>query len=150
MSIPNLNLGTSEGKRICTGLKRQYTQVHYPTPLQNKTFQAELIPSAKGRIYSAQSGKNGRPAPLTLNHWTILSQLGLNPRTASNGKPSLKGRACGLYLAVLPSDQPMPSGGQSWEQDSKGRVNRLRYGKQSLPNPPDIDWENESQAFPPN
>ncbi|WP_181391936.1 permease prefix domain 1-containing protein [Deinococcus irradiatisoli] len=94
---------TAEGKELCSGLKRRYRQEAFLVPVPGKkTFQVELLPPAQGIM------TKGRTA-LALNHWTILRQLGLNPRKALNGDASLKGKASGLYIAVLPSDQPASS-----------------------------------------
>ena len=85
---------------------------------------------------------------LALNHWTVLHQLDLNPRTAANGTPSLKGKASGLYIAVLASDRAAPpdTAGAHWARDAQDRVHSLRYGSQPLPDPPAPDWEHAPQT----
>jgi len=145
MTGPGVGTSTMNGKEVCTGLKRQFIQRHFAAPLQNIAHEIELFPQTYRSITNTQI-----PFPLALNHWTILHLLGLNPRTAGNGTPSLKGKAHGVYLAVLPSDQATPEGaaGPSYGQDSQGHVHFLRYGKQVLPDPPAPDWEHEFQAVP--
>jgi len=151
MTGPSVDTGTINGKAVCTDLKRHYISKSYSSSLNSKqTYQAELLPVMKGSIYNDLRVPGKSPDSLTLNHWTIVRQLGLNPRTASNGTPLLKGKAQGVYLAVLPSDQAAPeeAAGPSYGQDSQGHVHSLRYGKQVLPDPPAPDWEHEFQAVP--
>ena len=79
--------------------------------------------------------------PLKFNHWAILRQLVLNPRTAANGLPTLKGTAAGMYIAVMPSSQAIVENeySESGKSDAHGNVTLLGYGRTPLPPAPQLN-----------
>jgi len=144
---PGVGTSTLSGKEICTGLKRQYIQRPLSAPGQGRqTYPVELLPAMAGIITGNASSQSLQA--LALNHWTVLHQLDLNPRTAANGTPSLKRKASGLYIAVLASDRAAPpdTAGAHWARDAQSRVHSLSYGSQPLPDPPAPDWEHAPQT----
>ncbi|WP_407538332.1 permease prefix domain 1-containing protein [Deinococcus radiomollis] len=132
----------------CTGVKRQYrtltTLVLKPgsyaegatVPRVPFSYDVELFPASMGGVATSAV-----PTGLPLDHWTVLRQLVLNPRTALNGLPALRGTAAGMYIAVLPSSQPGVAGayGANGTVDAHGNVSLLGVGRTPLPPAPQLD-----------
>ena len=130
----------------CTGVKRQYRTVTNliskpgsyaegePIPRVPFKHDVELLPTSVGGISTTAV-----PIKLPLNHWTILRQLVLNPRTAANGLPTLKGTAAGMYIAVLPSSRPSTADGVTGTINVKGNVSLLAAGSTPLPPAPQLN-----------
>ena len=141
-----LNLSTSASVNlynpdICSGVAQKYITKSLPplNPAVSKkpyTYEAELIPWTLGSVYTDITA---RKDTLRLNHWTILRDLILNPRTAGNGSADMKGKTMGMFIAVMPTDQPAQVGGRSYLADPHGNIFKLQYGDKLLPELPRLD-----------
>ncbi len=133
---------------VYTGVLRQFhkSTTEYPNPRKDSqgknlpnskfTHRYELFPPTPGSTAILDS-----PMPLKFNHWAILRQLVLNPRTAANGLPTLKGTAAGMYIAVMPSSQAIVENeySESGKSDAHGNVTLLGYGRTPLPPAPQLN-----------
>ena len=133
----------------CSGVQRRFTTFpltylkpgSYDStekpPTETVQKKIELLPQTPGSIWTDD---RTRPHSLRLNHWTVLRDLVLDPRTAANGSPTLKGKVAGMYLAVLPGSSVQDSrntGSYSW--DGQENASRVKYGDRELPRLPRLD-----------
>ncbi len=142
-TLPGLN-----NFQQCTGVQRRYTDMTVfqvkpgryidATNLPRETVhrKVEVVPQTPG---STSADDRAHPLSLRLNHWTVLRDLVLDPHTAENRLPALKGKAAGMYLAVLPSDSGVKDGNMVYGWDQHGNIDRLKYGGKVLPDMPKLD-----------
>lgn len=145
--LTDLPWSESTKSSSCTGVLRQFRSEtrNFPapgiytegatSPVTKIKSRYELFPQTLNSVYSS-----GTPEPLQLRRWRVLRQVVLNPRTASNGLPTLKGKTTGMYVAVLPSSEKAAANAY-WDgqHDQHGRITFLENGLKSLPFPPQLD-----------
>lgn len=138
-TLPGLNT------QDCSGVQRRFTELKIIQIKPGRYASAEQLPTetAKQRVEllpqvfrSLYTDDRTPPGSLRLNPWTVLRDLVLDPRTAS---PPLKGKAAGMYLAVLPSDSSGQGDTLISGRDDQGNVDTLKYGGTILPGLPRLD-----------
>ena len=144
----NTSLPVLSDLQQCTGVQRRFTTFpltyirpgSYDStqkpPTETVQKKIELLPQTPG---SVMTDDRTRPHSLRLNHWTVLRDLILDPRTAANGSPTLKGKVAGMYLAVLPSDSGVQGESMSYGWDRQDNIDGLKYGGKELPQLPKLD-----------
>jgi hypothetical protein len=132
----------------CTGVKQQFTTITLSMLKPGSYAEGVTIPHVPFKqeveLFPANGGgisNSAVPSKFALDHWTILRQLVLNPRTAGNGLPTLKGMTTGMYIAVLPSSRPRiaDSYGANGMVDAQGNVSLLGVRATPLPPAPQLN-----------
>jgi hypothetical protein len=124
---------------LCSGLARQYTPATSSlTSSASAKHPVELYPNR----YTI--GGYSKPLPISLNHWTIVSQLVLNPRTSTDGRADLPGKVAGMYIAIMPTDQAgRKEENWGYDRNKDGSVSNLRFGGLPLPTLPRLDLKHD-------
>ncbi len=139
---------TLDSLNRCTGVKRQYRTLTALMAKPGSYAEGETIPQVPFKqdveLFPTTEGIISTfavPIKLPLDHWTILRQLVLNPRSAQNGLPTLKGMTTGMYIAVLPSSRPRiaDSYGANGMVDAQGNVSLLGVRATPLPPAPQLN-----------